>query len=155
MPGPEPTPAIARLLPRLVFRGGCWLWPGATNGRGYGVIGEHGRQAYVHRVMYEHQHGPIPEGMEICHRCDVRNCVNPGHLFLGTHAENVADSVAKGRHRKGEAMYWSAKLTEGDVREIRQLHAAGQSATSLAVRFGVSPSQAQLIVNRQRWRHVA
>lgn len=67
--------------------------------RGYGVIYFNGRQTYTHRVSYELHVGPIPDGLFILHRCDVPACVNPDHLFVGSAADNVADMMAKGRHR--------------------------------------------------------
>lgn len=87
---------------RGVVRGApdeCWPWKDTLNHRGYGVFGRLGKQWRAHRVSYELHVGPIPEGMAICHRCDNRLCVNPKHLFVGSHADNVKDMVAKGRQR--------------------------------------------------------
>jgi len=82
---------------------GCHIWTGQITGSGYGRIEfSHypGRyRARTHRVAYELAHGPIPEGMLVCHTCDVRLCCNPKHLFLGTYADNYHDMVAKGRSR--------------------------------------------------------
>lgn len=154
---PRAVPAIERLRNKYVVdKNGCWLYTGAIKENGYGTIGSSipvRRNVYVHRLMYEEEIGPIPPGLEVCHRCDVRHCINPRDLFLGTHAENIADEVAKQRQSRGEHR-WSARLTEDDVRVIRTKHAGGQSAYSLAEEYGVSSSQAELIVNRKRWKHV-
>lgn len=74
---------------------GCWLWQGALTGKGYGSLSS-GR--YAHRVSYEEFKGPIPQGYQVLHTCDRKNCCNPDHLYAGTHADNVADAIARGRY---------------------------------------------------------
>lgn len=108
------SPVIDRLLAKIerIPFSGCWIWMGTTAPGGYGLIG-HGktergnaRMVYTHRVSFEHFVGPILEGKEICHRCDVSSCCNPGHLFSGTHKENIQDMMSKQRgdaYRRGSS----------------------------------------------------
>lgn len=139
----------------------CWLWQASDNGK-YGqiVIRLNGRMYHLHahRVAWELTHGPIPDGLFVCHTCDIPRCVNPAHLFLGTQADNMADMVAKGRARAlpppptiGEK-HPQAKLTWRDVREMRQLRAQGWTLQALADRFGVTLSNVGLIVTGKTWK---
>ena len=99
MPRHQITPLIDRLMAKVSMEpnSGCWLWLGADNGNGYGVIGL-GRDsdgiALAHRVAYELFRGPIPDGFEPDHTCRVRCCINPWHLEIVTHAENVRRGLA-------------------------------------------------------------
>jgi len=146
---------VGRLMERVHKTDTCWLWTGGTNGRGYGVMGTERprRTSYVHRLSYEHFCGPIPDGAEVAHSCDVRNCVNPDHLSLMSHRENEADKANKGRAPRGEGQ-WRAVLTEPGVRAIRSRVAGGESRRAIAEEFGVSVSNIDMIVTRKRWRHV-
>lgn len=91
---------LQSVLDRRVRDGnGCMIWPGAKR-NGYGVVSLHNQSQLVHRLVYEHHYGAIPEGMFICHHCDVPACSEPTHLFIGTPRDNVVDAVSKGRHAK-------------------------------------------------------
>lgn len=132
----------------------CWLWTGAADGHGYGVIATGGGSPMIstHRLSWKLANGKIPHGMCICHKCDVRLCCNPAHLWLGTNADNTADKMAKGRHRpvQGEA-HGCAKLTEKQVLAIRD---AKGLLRKIGKRFGISESVVSNIKHRKTWAHV-
>ena len=142
-------------LARLVFDHStrCWLWTGAKKDTGYGAMKIKGVLVIAHRMAYELFCGPIPSGMFVCHKCDVRSCCNPVHLFLGTNADNMQDKKQKGRaHRlRGEANARS-KLTNQDIDEIRRRHSEGkESSSELAREFEVSTAHIRKIVSYKRW----
>lgn len=116
-----------------------------------------GRNYRAHRVSFELHTGPIPAEMCVCHTCDVPWCSNPGHLFLGTYADNNRDRDMKGRgrltHRERGEGNWAAKLTEGQVREIRaRYQAGGVSQAVLATEYGVVQPHISRIVRAEAWR---
>lgn len=129
---------VDRLRRRSIIEGACWLWQGCTLAHfPYGQVTSNGKTLLVHRVAYEQLVGPIPASMNVLHRCDNGRCWNPAHLFIGTHADNIADKVKKGRQRLVHS-HPDVKLQEADVPLAAQLHATGHSWSRLAERFGVS-----------------
>ena len=133
---------------------GCWLWTGCIDSDGYGhcfIPGKKRRLA--HRMSWILRFGPIPDGLFVCHKCDVRDCVNPDHLFLGTPAENMADMIRKGRSRRGEANPGS-KLTILQVQQIKSLLSQGKSLSEIAKQFQVTKQNIQRIKYGRIWRHV-
>jgi hypothetical protein len=152
---------------------GCWIWL-----RHAGAKGAHGskyahwyigsrtdgtkRSVTVTRWIYEQTRGPIPPGMLVCHTCDIPECVNPDHLWLGTVKDNVDDMRAKGRDNyrgpinpyKGPRP-WSAKLTEEQVREMRRLFATGKwTKKALSERYGLHHVTVIGILRGDFWKHV-
>ena len=120
--------------------GECWEWTGGTRAGGYGSVWVGGKSKYAHRYSYALHYGPISGDLCVCHRCDNRLCVNPRHLFLGTHADNVADKVAKGRQVRGVRAR-HAKLSPQEIDVIRGVlgrHRVGGVGEFLARWFGVS-----------------
>ena len=141
----------------------CINWrAGTVKSRGdarwqYGRFKMNGRSILAHRYAYEQAHGPIPDGMMVLHRCDNPRCVNPAHLRLGTHAENMADMALKGRASRhgipprhaGDA-HPRAKVTQADVEAIRSRRASGATTSALAREYGVSATHIRRIVNGTR-----
>src|SRR5689334_20332193 len=131
----------------------CWLWKASCQPSGYGQINVAHNIQTAHRLSWEIANGPIPNGMCVLHRCDVRSCVNPQHLFLGTHADNVVDKVSKDRHQYGERSPL-AKLTEADVIAIRNAPRYPGFGIDLARRYGISPQNVCNIRHQRGWNHV-
>lgn len=127
----------------------CWEWTGSLGTKGYGRIAG----GAAHRMAWEFEYGPIPNGLIVCHACDNTRCVNPNHLMLGSHLANLTDRDRKNRQSKGEAS-GTAKLTENDVTEIRHLRTTGVLRQDLADRFGVSLSTIKKIISAKTWKHV-
>lgn len=124
---------------------GCWVWTGNTNKKGYGLLSVGGRNRSCHRLVYAEQHGKIPDGLCVLHRCDNPPCINPDHLFLGTNAENNQDKIDKGRMPLGEKV-GSHKLSADQVAAIRRDFRPGLSAV-MAAQYGVIPATILSIVN--------
>lgn len=127
---------------------GCWLWMGNIHHTGYGKY----HRSSAHRYVYEQLTGTDLTGKVICHRCDVKSCVNPDHMFVGTQRDNIADMDAKGRRAnfKGEASP-TARLTDDDVRAIR---ADTRKQKYIAEDYGVSAKQISNIKTRYSWSHI-
>ena len=135
-----------------VTESGCWLWQGATDYCGYGRISVAGINATAHRISWILYNGPIAEGMCVCHICDVQPCVNPFHLFLGSHQDNMADRGKKNRSARLTGIrHGMCKLTEKEVIEIYidQRHRA-----EIASDYNVTKEAITAIKSGRNWKHL-
>jgi hypothetical protein len=129
----------------------CHEWTASVDTAGYGQI-RNGKLALTHRLVWEMSCGPIPDGMQVLHRCDNRRCVNPGHLFLGSHDDNMADKVAKGRQSSLRgSRNGNSKLTDTQVLEIR---AAIGPQRAIAKQYGVNQRLVWAIKHKVMWSHI-
>lgn len=135
---------------------GCMEWQGAvTASTGYGKVKYEGRAVDTHRVSWFISRGAIPAGMDVCHTCDNRRCVNPLHLFLGTRSMNVVDAMVKGRQslKRAHAAH-PVVLTDDQVRQIDERVKSGERDGVIAAEFGVARQTVSKIRLRQRPRYL-
>lgn len=156
------------------------MWTaGVFQGKGYGQFNVGGHPVGAHRISWEIHHGAIPTGVFVLHRCDVPGCVNPEHLFLGTHQDNMTDKVRKNRQARGIALahrqmpagddhysrqtperlargerHGQSRVTAEDVVSIRHRASEGESLVSIARTFGVTYQAIGRIVRREVWKSV-
>lgn len=156
----------------LVSEDGCWLWQRSKDSKGYGAVYVPHRMS-AHRASYELTFGPVPKGKSVCHTCDNPACINPDHLWLGSHAENMADMKAKGRSSKppvhtgdkhwrskypekvakGEAVT-NAKMTNEKVIKLRLDYVAGVPKQELVSRYGCTQSSISDYIGGRSWKHL-
>jgi len=146
---------------------GCWIWEGFKSHNGYGRLRiTNNKRIPSHRFSYELFKGNIPQKLLVCHHCDNPSCVNPDHLWIGTHKENMHDMIRKQRggfgsginlatikRRKG-ITHPRAKLNEEKVLEMRELSKKGMTNRALGIKFNISESTVSGIVLRKEWKHV-
>lgn len=133
----------------------CWLWQGAINDDGYGILRFRGEAHKSHRLAWILTNGE-PGDLHVLHRCDNRRCCNLSHLFLGTHADNMKDMALKGRGTKrcGEDVPIS-KLKEKDIFAILELHEVQEmTQTAIARLYNVSQPNIGNIVRGDTWKHI-
>jgi hypothetical protein len=133
----------------------CWEWQGSSNHDGYGIfLRERGtKQVRAHRVAWELEKGPIPDGLCVLHKCDNRSCCNPGHLFLGTKKQNMEDAKEKERHAHG-SRHGRAILDEVEVQKIRKRCFNGERVSRVAREYGLAPVTIFKAAIGKSWSHV-
>lgn len=155
---PRPRGSLRVRFNRHVIRpddpAACWGWSAALFESGYAAIADEPPSRAMllgHRVSHVLHIGPIPDGLCVLHRCDVRSCTNPRHLFLGTKADNHDDKIAKERQPRGETHHW-AKLTQRQADLIRAVRSAwGTPMQDIADVFGVSRALVSLVLANKIW----
>jgi hypothetical protein len=133
-----------------VTESGCWIWTASADHRGYGCFGIKRRKWKAHRAAWLIYKGEDPGKLFVCHQCDVPSCVNPDHLFLGTHADNTADMVRKNRQSVGSRRTF-AKITEEDVYSAL---CDARSSSAIARDLGVHRSVIIRARKGEVWKHV-
>lgn len=131
----------------------CWLWQGCCDNDGYGIFQINGIRWKTHRYSYNLHYGNLND-LCVCHTCDVRNCVNPNHLWLGTSQQNTLDRDSKGRHRTNPTIgihNGSSKFKEEQIDFIRNSNLSGQELSRM---FNVSDATIYSIRNRKTWKHI-
>ncbi len=137
---------------------GCLEWTGNRTGQGYGRVTYRKEPWYTHRLAYELAHGPIPDGLYVCHHCDNPPCGEPSHLFLGDNQDNLDDMRSKGRgyvpDPKRGSEHPRTRLTDDVVLAIRAAHAGGESQAGIARRLMIERTAVNNICNRKTWKHL-
>jgi hypothetical protein len=136
----------------------CWPWQKtkAKNGYGRAFLGrENGRVVWepAHRMSFEWHFYTVPKGKCVCHSCDNKACINPYHLFLGSHGDNMADRNEKQRQARGES-HGVSKLNDEVVRKIRRMHGPGMGHKRIAKELGVNKTTVSRVLSGKTWRHV-
>ncbi len=157
--GRKATPVENRFWPNVDKRGPdeCWNWTASRQGTNamYGVVFMNGRKVGAHRVSWILNNGEIPEGLEVCHKCDNPLCCNPAHLWLGTHQQNMHDRTAKKRNNSPTgSRNFNCRLKESDIPKILHLKKQGVSDINIGNKFGVSGPTINGIVKGWRWKQV-
>jgi len=142
---------------KLNTRTNCWVWSGDTNDRGYGIFRYQDRRQRAHRVAWLLYRGKISLGKCVLHKCDNPPCVNPKHLYVGTHQQNMKDMALRGRARGGRLLgehNGFSKFIAAEVHLIRDWSANGKTNKWIADYFKVTPGAISHIVTRKNWTHI-
>lgn len=128
----------------------CWIWVGALDRLGYGNFWFKGKNWLAHRIAYLLYTGPILNGLHVLHNCDTRRCVNPKHLRLGTHAENMQDKVFRGRSKRG-SLAKTAKYTETQIIEVFELREQGLKHREISAKTGIPMGLIGNVLTGKHW----
>lgn len=166
-----PKSITDRFWSKVDKSGDCWLWTGGRFGAdGYPAFWDGTRTMRAHRFSYELTNGHLPDKLFVCHKCDVKLCVRPDHLFSGTTQDNMADMVAKGRQARGDrhgstlhpdsvargSKNGFARLTDEQAGNIKARYSRRRiTYKMLAAEYGVSWHTIRAIINGRGWKHVA
>lgn len=161
MSNPKGNPSKLSIKDRFISKmsksnkKGCIIFKAAINKGGYCVFSIGQKDILAHRMSYELFIGTIPKRLLVLHKCDIRNCVAPKHLYLGTDQDNVNDMIKRKRNFRsmGENNF-NAKLTKTDIKEIRKLYKVGFVTRELAEIFDVSKNSISNILNQVTWKHI-
>ena len=169
---PIVEPHLSRFHERFdkTAKNDCWKWTSSIDPYGYGYLSIHQKKIRVHRIAYLLQFNLDPVGYLVCHTCDIRSCINPKHLFLGTNVENSNDRDSKGRTAKGNQhasrIYVGApylprgeqhpnhKLNVQAILAIRRMHSNGLTQRAIAYAIGVKEITVWKVIHRKTWAHV-
>ncbi len=138
----------------IILPNGCWEFTGYIHPDGYGRFRYEGKQWATHQLSFVLCVDDIPTGLLVCHECDYKPCINPEHLFLGTHKDNSIDMFAKGRVQRDGSNNGRALFTESEVRTIKTLLRNGATCAELAAAHNVSWGTIKCIKANKTWRHV-
>ena len=131
-----------------VNKKGCWIYQGIPCSSGYGHIKKNGVSKGAHRVFYERKFGKIKnKTLLVCHKCNIKLCVNPDHLYLASHAKNIQDAARDG------LMVGNSKLNKTKIKKIRHLwHVKNKSYSEIAAMFSINQSHVGRIINKKAWK---
>jgi len=134
---------VWRFFARVIIQGDCWIWTGHVVD-GYGYLRVHGKSMRASRYSFALHYGYLPRGRKICHTCDVRRCVRPDHLYVGTDATNAMDRNVRGRS--------ASVLTREIVERLPIIkRRTGLTDSRLAAIYGVNQSTISRAINGSRW----